>query len=101
MTKSEINTVHQKFEKYVPGVKGSCRNIATLGELGEHPLHIHGLVSFWHSTTQMHDNTLVKQALNHITNNGQNSSECAATVKLLLKYLDMENYFVNPTVVDI
>ena len=67
------------------------------------PLHIHGLVSmlsFWHKTTQMHDDILVKQALNLITNDGQKSSEWAATVKFLLKHLDMENYFANPTVVD-
>ena len=101
---SEINTVYQKFLKYVLRVKRSCSKIATLGELVEFPLHIHGMVSmlsFWHRTTQMHDDTLVKQALNIITNNGQNSSEWAATVKFLLKYLDMENYFANPTIVDI
>ena len=89
--------------KYVRGVKRSCSNIATLGELSEFPLYIHGLVSmlsFWHRTAQMHDDTLVKQALNIITNYGQNSSECAATVKFLLKYLDMENYFANLTIVD-
>ena len=48
----------------------------------------------------MHDDTLVKQALNLITNDGQNSSEWAATVKFLLKYINMENYFADPTIVD-
>ena len=103
VTKSEINTVHQKFLKYVLGVKRSCSNIATLGELGEFPLHIHGLVSmlsFWHRTTQMHDDTLVKHTLNLITNDGPNSSEWVATVKFLLKFLGIENYFTNPTIVD-
>ena len=88
MTTSEINIVHQNVLKYVLGVKRSCSNIATLVELGEFSLHIHGLVSmlsFWHRTTQMHDDTL-KQAPNLFTNDGQNSSEWAATVKFLLKY---------------
>ena len=48
----------------------------------------------------MHDDAQVKQALNLITNDGQNSSEWAAIVKFLLKYLDMENYLTNPTIVD-
>ena len=48
----------------------------------------------------MHDDTLVKQALNLITNDVHNSSEWAATVKFLLKYLDIENYFANPTIID-
>ena len=103
MTKSEINTVHQKKLKYVLGVKRSCNNIATLGELSEFPLHILGLdskLSFWHRTTQMHDDILVKQALNLITNDGQNSSEWADTVTFLQKDLNMDNYFATPTIVD-
>ena len=48
----------------------------------------------------MYGDTLVKQALNLITNDGQNYSEWAAIVKFLLKYLDMENYFATPTIVD-
>ena len=58
------------------------------------------MISFWYRTTEMHDDTLVKQALNLITNDGQSSSEWAATVKFLLKYLDVENYIANPTIVD-
>ena len=55
LTNSEINTVHQKFLKYILGVKRNCSNMTTLGELGEFPLHLHGLISmlsFWHRNTQ-------------------------------------------------
>ena len=55
------------------------------------------MLSFWHRTMQMHDDTLLKPTLNLITNDRQNSSEWAATVKFLLKYLDKENYIANPT----
>ena len=99
LTKSETNTVHQKFLKFVLGVKRNCSNMATLGELGEFPLHLYGLISllsYWHRLTQMQEDTLVKQALNLVTNNGPDFSEWFATVKFLLKILNMEEYLPNP-----
>ena len=102
LTKSEVNTIHQKFLKFILGVKRNCSNMATLGELGEFPLHLYGftsLLSFWHRITLMQDDTLVKKTLNFVTNNGPNSSEWLATVKFLLKLINMEEYFFNPTLI--
>ena len=99
LTKSETNTVHQKFLKFILGVKRNCSNMATLGELGEFPLHLHGLtslLSYWHRLTLMREDTLAKQALNLVTNDGPDSSEWFATVKYLLKILNMEEYLLNP-----
>ena len=92
--------LHQKILKYVLGVKRNCSNMATLGELGEFPLQIHGylsLLTFWHRITLMNADTLVKKTLNVVTSDGPNSSEWLATVKFILKFLDMERYFVNPS----
>ena len=100
MKKSEVNILHQKFLKYILGVKRNCGNMATLGELGEFPLQIHGylsLLTFWHRITLMNADTLVKKTLNIVTADGPNSSEWLATVKFLLKSFDMERYFLNPS----
>ena len=99
LTESETNTVHQKFLKYILGVKRNCSNMATLGELGEFPLQMHGLLSllkYWHRVTQMQNETFAKQALDLIINNGQDVSEWFATLKFLLKILNMEEYLENP-----
>ena len=44
----------------------------------------------------MQDETLVKEALQFISNNETSQSEWMATVKFLLRELNMENYFQNP-----
>ena len=98
LTKSEVNTTHQKFLKFILGVKRNCSNMATLGELGEFPLHMYGLISllsFWHRISLMQDDTLVKQALNFVTNEGPNSSEWLATVEFLVKALNLEENFAD------
>ena len=100
LTKSEVNTTHQKFLKFILGVKRNCSNMATLGELGEFPLHMYGLISllsFWHRISLMQDDTLVKQAFNFVTNEGSNSSEWLATVEFLVKALNLEENFANPS----
>ena len=77
LTESDINTIHQKFLKVIWGVKRNCSNMATLGELGELPLHLHGLtslLSYWHRIAQMQEDTLVKQAL-YVEANGDIQSE--------------------------
>ena len=99
MCNSYTNVVHQKILKYILGVKQNCSNLATLGELGEFPLILHGfisLLSFWHRTTQMPEESLVKQTLNFVTGNESWQSEWLSTVKFLLSFLNMESYFLNP-----
>ena len=74
--------------------------MATLGELGEFPLQLHGIIallSFWHRIAQMSNETLVKQAYNFSFNSESFQSEWLATVKFLTRYLDLENYFQNPS----
>ena len=44
----------------------------------------------------MSEDTLVKQALNFVTNDGSAKYEWVATVKFLLHYLAMDDHFVNP-----
>ena len=73
--------------------------MATLGELGEFPLQLNGIIallSFWHRISQMPEDTFVKQAYN-ISQEGDCQSEWIATVKFLLEYLNIENYFQNPS----
>jgi len=97
---SKTENVHQKFLKYILGVKSKCSNMASIGELGVYPLDLHGLInllSFWHRTTQMNNNSLVKQTLNYISENDPSKSEWITTVKYLLDLVHMENYFHNPS----
>ena len=97
--KAYPNNLHQKFLKYILGVKSNCSNMATLGELGEVPIILHGfvsLLSYWHRTNSMSEDTLVKQALNFVTNDSSAKYEWVATVKFLLHYLAIDDHFVNP-----
>ena len=99
LTTSKANIIHQKILKFILGVKRNCGNMATLGELGEFPLHIYGLISllsYWHRTAMMQEDTFAKQALNFVTNDGPNVSDWFATVKFLLKMINMEEYILNP-----
>ena len=98
MNTSDIGIMHQKFLKYILGVKKNCSNIATFGELGELPLLLHGfmaLLKFWHRTANLPDSLLVKQALNlQMVDNAQ--SEWLSTVKFLLSQMGMGEHFNNP-----
>ena len=83
-------------------MKRNCSNTATLGELGETPIILNGfasLLSYWHRTSIMDEDTLVKQALNLVTNDESFKSEWVETVKFLLHYLSMEVYSVNPKLI--
>ena len=103
MNKSYSSVLHQRFLKFILGINKSCTNMATLGELGEFPLHVKGvtaLLSFWHRVTQMPDDTLVKQAYKYSLENVSFQSEWIASVKFLLQYLGLENYFRNPSAVN-
>ena len=89
LNKSYSSVLHQRFLKYILGVNRSCTNMAILGELGEFPLQMNGIIallSFWHRISQMPDDTLVKQAYN-TSKEEENQSEWIASVKWLLKYL--------------
>ena len=100
MSNSYSNRLHQSFLKYILGVNRSCTNMATLGELGEFPLQLHGIVallSFWHRVARMPNDTLVKQAYNFSINSETSHSEWLATVKFLTRYLGVENHFQKPT----
>jgi hypothetical protein len=99
LNNSYSSVLHQRFLKFVLGVNKSCTNMATLGELGEFPLQLNGMIallSFWHRISQMPEDTLVKQAYN-ISQEGEFQSEWNATVKFLIEYLNIENYFQNPS----
>ena len=67
MNNTSYTSKLRRFLKYILGVKRNRSNLATLGELRELPLHAHGIISllsFWHRTSQMPDNSLARQALN-------------------------------------
>ena len=98
INKAYPNSLHQKFLKYILGVKNNCSNMATLGELGEVPIILHGfvsLLSFWHRTSNMAEDTLVRQALNLVTKDESAKFEWVITVKFLLHYLSMDAYYAN------
>ena len=100
MNNSYTSILHQRFLKFVLGVNRSCTNMATLGELGEFPVQLHGyvaLLSFWHRISQMPEE---KQAYDYSINSESSQSEWVATVKFLTQYLHMENYFQNPSEVN-
>jgi hypothetical protein len=99
MDKSYTSTLHLRYLKYVLGVKRNCSNMATLGETGEFPLYLHGLMSllkFWHRSLQMPNETLVRQALTVVSQTDCMYSEWIETVKCLLSYLGLDEYLQNP-----
>ena len=73
--------------------------MAALGEVGELPLLYHGLVqmlSYWHRTSLMDDETLVKQALNLVIESGAEESEWLLSVKFILNLVQMTDIYHNP-----
>ena len=102
LTQSITDKVQNRFLKFILGVKRNCSNMATLGEVGEVPLLFHGLIymiSYWHRTSLMHIDNLVKQALNFVHNDGPTHSAWLSTVNYLLKFLNLGNYFHNPNLI--
>ena len=98
MNTSDIGIMHQKFLKFILGVKRNCSNIATFGELGELTLLLHGFMSLlncWHRTASLSDSLLVRQALNLQMVDGA-QSEWISTVKFLLTQMGMGEHFNNP-----
>ena len=99
ITTSESSKVHLKFLKFILGLKRNCSNAATLGEVGEFPLRIHGfvhLLTYWHRVANLPNTTLAKQAFNLQMDGNLLPSEWAATVKYLLSLLGMDDHFRNP-----
>ena len=99
ITNSEPDKVLQKYVKFVLGVNSSCTNVATLGELGELPLLIHGfelLLNFWHRVSNMHEDTLARQALNIQIEMGSARSEWLNTVQYLLSTINLYAHYENP-----
>ena len=100
LNKSYTSVLHQRYLKYILGVNKSCTNMATLGELGEFPIQMNGIIallSFWHRITQMPENTLVKQAYNLSMESEIFQSEWLESVKFFLQHIGMEYCFQNPT----
>ena len=65
LTNSYLDITHQKFLKFLLGVKRNYSDMATLGELGECSLLVKAfvsLLSFWHRTTRMQDETFVRKS---------------------------------------
>ena len=98
MLQAEHTKVQMKFMKFILGVNRNCSNVATLGEVGELPLFLNGLLallSFWHRIANLTEETLVKQALNAQTR-AEHDSEWLATVKFLLSELNLNEHLANP-----
>ena len=96
-TTSEVGLVQHKFLKFILGVKSNCSNTATLGELGEFPLMLNGiltLLKFWHRTANLPNKVFAKQALKVLSTEGI-QYEWLATVKCVLSQLNMEEHFYN------
>ena len=104
ITTSESSKVHLKFLKLILGLKRNCSNAATLGEVGEFPLMMHGfvhLLTYWHRVANLPNTTLAKQAFNLQMDGNILPSEWAATVKYLLSLLGMDDQFRNPLLTNI
>ena len=72
----------------------------TLGELGEFRWQMNGILSlllFRHIISQIPEETLVKQAYNLSQEGEVSQFEWIASVKFLLQFIGMEEYFQNPS----
>ena len=95
MPSSESSKVHLRFLKFILGLNINCSNNATLGEVGQFPLMLHGflhLLTYWHRLINLSDLTLAKQAVNLQMDRNSAQSEWAATVKYLLSQICMNNH---------
>ena len=95
----QAEKVHLKYLKYLLGVKKSCSNHAVLGELGRIPL-VHSalvrLLTFWHRISLMPKETLV-----NLTYMGLDPDcDWMSTVKYLLKVINLDQIFENPSTYD-
>ena len=103
LTNSAPDSVLQKFMKFVLGVNRSCTNVATLGELGELPMLIHGfkqLLNFWHRLNNMHEETLARQALDTVVEMGPSKCDWIYSIQYLLSALNLYPHYENPNLVD-
>ena len=99
MMQAEHTKVQLRFMKFILGVNRSCSNIASLGEVGEFPLLLYGLIallSFWHRIANLPSHTLVRQALNTQLRD-ESKSDWLATVQFLLSELNLSEHLNNPS----
>ena len=89
--------------KFVLGVNRSCTNVATLGELGELPMLIHGfkqLLNFWHRLNNMHEDTLAQQALDTVVEMGPSKCDWIYSIQYILSALNLYPHYENAKLVD-
>ena len=54
------------------------------------------MLSYWHRTSLMYYETLIKQALNLVIENGAEESEWLLSVKFILNLVQMTDVYHNP-----
>ena len=90
---SEPDTVVKKFVKFLLGVGKTTSTVAVLGECGQIPFFIYGLLNvlkFWYRIRALPENMLVNKAYqSQLEENVQ--SDWLNTVFFLLEYLGIEN----------
>ena len=86
--------------KLILGLRRNCATLAVLGEVGEFPIALNGLVrmiKFWHRLNNMEDGCLTKKALNVIESSQCDISNWLSTVKLSIKAMSLDNIFSSPS----
>ena len=98
---NQIETVQLKFLKLILGLRRNCAILAVLGEVGEFPIALNGLVGmikFWHRINTMDNNEcLTKKALNVIESSQTVISNWLSTVKLSIKAMLLDNILSSPS----
>ena len=97
---NQIETVQLKFLKLILGLRRNCANLAVLGEVGEFPIALNGLVrmmKFGHRINNMDDGCLTKKALNVIESSQNDISNWLSTIKLNMNAMSLDNIFSSPS----
>ena len=82
---NQTETVQLKFLKLASGLRRNCATLAVLGEVGEFPIALNGLVGmikFWHRINNMDNARLTKKALNVIESSQSDIWNWLSTVKI-------------------
>ena len=91
------HAISLRFLKYMLGLSGSWFSLAALGKT-EYPLMNEAAITmlkFWHKITNMDSSTFLKQAI-EIQMNNIDSMEWAATIKFLLRIVNLQQLLDNP-----
>ena len=98
---NQTETVQLKFLKLVLGLRRNCTTLAVLGEVGEFPIVLNGLVrmvKFWHRINNMDNGCLTKIALNVIKSFQSDIWNWLSTIKLSMKAISvLDNIFSSPS----